>query len=77
MRFAKTTEYAIRIMVFLSNYRNEKYSAKHLHKLLNIPSKHLGKLMTKLTVTGLVEAAHGKQGGYQINHKCILHQNMV
>ena len=65
--FARTTEYAIRVMVFLSNNRENMYSVKHLHKLLHIPYKYLGKLMTKLANVGFVEVAQGHQGGYQLN----------
>ena len=69
MKFAKTTEYAIRVMVFLSHNRGELFSVNRLHKQLTIPYKYLGKLMTKLATAGLVEVTHGKQGGYQINTK--------
>ena len=67
MRFARTTEHAIRVMVFLSNNRDAMYSVNHLHKILNIPYKYLGKLMTKLANVGYVVVAHGTQGGYQLN----------
>ena len=67
MRFAKTTEYAIRVMVFLSHNRGEMYSVNRLHTLLNIQNKYLGKLMTKLAAAGLVNVNQGKQGGYQLN----------
>lgn len=67
MRFQKTTEYAIRVMVFLANNREELFSVNRLHKLLNIPYKYLGRLMHTLTQAGLVNVAQGKYGGYQIN----------
>jgi Rrf2 family protein len=54
-------------MVFLSHNRNEMFSVKRLHSLLNIPNKYLGKLMTKLATAGLVNVNQGKQGGYQLN----------
>ena len=67
MRFAKTTEYAIRVMIFLSNNRKDVYSVNHLHKILNIPYKYLGKLMTKLATVGFVQVVQGNKGGYQLN----------
>ena len=67
MRFAKTTEYAIRVMVFLSHNRHQMFSATRLHTLLNIPYKYLSKLMTKLASAGLVEVSQGNKGGYQLN----------
>jgi len=66
MRFQKTTEYAIRVMVFLADHKEDKYSANQLHQLLQIPYKYLGRLMNKLSGAGLVEVTQGKQGGYRI-----------
>jgi len=67
MRFSKTTEYAIRVIVFLSDHRSELYSVNKLHQKLNVPYKYLGRLMSKLAASGLVEVAQGKQGGFRIN----------
>ncbi|MEJ2054338.1 MAG: Rrf2 family transcriptional regulator [Calditrichaceae bacterium] len=66
MRFQKTTEYAIRVMVFLADHREERYSANQLHRILQIPYKYLGRLMHKLSGAGLVDVTQGKQGGYRI-----------
>lgn len=67
MRFNKTTEYAIRVMVFLSHNRDQMFSVNRLHTLLHIPYKYLGKLMTKLANAGLVNVFKGNKGGYQLN----------
>jgi len=67
MRFQKTTEYALRVMVFLWNNKDELYSANRLHKILNIPYKYLGRLMHTLAEAGFLEVEQGKMGGYQIN----------
>ncbi|MBN2425988.1 MAG: Rrf2 family transcriptional regulator [Calditrichaceae bacterium] len=67
MRFQKTTEYAIRVMVFLANNQNEWLSVNHLHQVLNIPYKYLGRLMHTLTKAGLLEVNMGKHGGYKIH----------
>jgi Rrf2 family protein len=66
LRFQKTTEYAIRVMVFLSNNKNDLYSTNRLHQILNIPYKYLGRLMHTLTKAGFLEVTMGKQGGYRI-----------
>ena len=66
MRFQKTTEYAIRVMVFLADHVNERYSVNQLHLNLQIPYKYLGRLMNKLSLTGLVDVRQGKHGGYQV-----------
>ncbi|NOZ62881.1 MAG: Rrf2 family transcriptional regulator [Calditrichaeota bacterium] len=66
MRFSKTTEYAIRAMVFLANHNEERFSVNRLHKKLDIPYKYLGRLMRKLASAGFVNVLQGKNGGYQI-----------
>jgi Rrf2 family protein len=66
MRFQKTTEYAIRVMVFLAKNQQQRYSAHRLHRELDIPYKYLGRLMSRLSGAGLVEVSAGKLGGYRI-----------
>jgi len=66
MRFQKTTEYAIRVMVFLAAHEEEVFSASRLHEILNIPYKYLGRLMNHLTRAGFAGVRRGKQGGYRI-----------
>lgn len=66
MRFQKTTEYAIRVMVYLADHKDERYSVNRLHRILKIPYKYLGRLMHKLSGAGLVNVTQGKQGGYRI-----------
>jgi Rrf2 family protein len=66
MRFQKTTEYAIRVMTYLADHPDERYSVNQLHKRLQIPYKYLGRLMHNLSTAGLVEVTQGKQGGYRI-----------
>jgi len=67
MRLQKTTEYAIRVMVFLAANTSEVFSVNRLHELLKIPYKYLGRLMHQLTEGKLVAVKHGKRGGYCIN----------
>jgi len=69
MRFQKTTEYAIRVMVYLAKHKTERFSANRLHQELQIPYKYLGRLMSKLSAAGLVSVEPGKSGGYQMKHK--------
>lgn len=66
MRFHKTTEYAIRAMVYLARHSDQRLSTRKLHKALNIPYKYLGRLMSQLAEAGLVSVEQGKLGGYQI-----------
>ena len=66
MRFQKTTEYAIRVLVYLAKHPGERFSTHKLHQELEIPYKYLGRLMSKLATTGFVEVQQGSLGGYQI-----------
>ncbi len=66
MRFQKSTEYAIRAMVYLAKHPGERLSARSLHQALDIPYKYLGRLMSSLAGEGLVSVKYGKHGGYQI-----------
>ena len=66
MQFQKTTEYAIRVMVYLAKNRHKRLSAFRLHKDLNIPYKYLSRLMSKLAAGGLLDVLPGKTGGYKI-----------
>ena len=66
MRFQKTTEYAIRAMVYLARHSDQRLSTRELHKALDIPYKYLGQLMSRLAEAGLVSVEQGKLGGYQI-----------
>ena len=66
MRFQKTTEHAIRVMVFLAKHAEERFSTRALHETLDIPYKYLGRLMSKLADAKLVDVEQGSLGGYQI-----------
>ena len=66
MRFLKTSEYAIRVLVYMTRDARVRYSVFHLHRELNMPYKYLGRLMHRLAKAGLVEVSRGKTGGYMI-----------
>ena len=55
MRFQKTTEYAIRVMVYLADNIDGRYSVNHLHQQMHTMAK-----------SKLVNVTQGKQGGYRI-----------
>ena len=64
MRLYKTSEYALRALIYMANHEEKKYSVSLLHKNLNIPYKYLGRLMPRLAEAGIVIATKGKTGGY-------------
>jgi len=69
MRFYKTSEYAIRALVYLAGHDQRRYSVRELHQELDIPYKYLSRLMHQLAKAGFVDVAQGKTGGYRIAGK--------
>ena len=66
MNFSKTTEYALRILSYMSLDENRLYTANDLFDKLQIPFRYLRKQMNFLLKQGLLVSIQGKQGGYQI-----------
>jgi len=66
MRLFKSSEYAIRCLVYMAARSSELCSVKRLSDELKIPYKFLGRLMTQLGAAGIVAAERGKNGGYRI-----------
>ena len=69
MILSKTSEYAVRILVYMAANNEEKYSAKFLYEQLNIPYKYLTKLMTDLAKRGCIKSIQGRNGGFKIAKK--------
>lgn len=66
MNFSKTTEYALRILSYMSLDENRLYTANDLFDKLQIPFRYLRKQMNFLLKQGLLVSIQGKQGGYRI-----------
>ncbi len=66
MNFSKTTSYAISVLSFMADHDNEKYSAKKLHELLEIPWPYLRQLLTNLSKSGFIYSSRGRNGGFQL-----------
>jgi len=67
MNFSKTTSYAISVLSFLANHEGDKYSAKKLNEILEIPWSYLRQLLTKLSKSGFIFSTQGRNGGFQLN----------
>jgi len=68
MQLHNTSQYAIRILSYIANQKNEYLlSAKELADTLNIPYKFLTKIMGGLVKAGFVKSIRGKNGGYCLN----------
>ena len=66
MVLSKTTEYAIRAIIYIAAQEKKLITAKYMSDILNIPYKYLGQLLGKLSDAGFLEAIQGKYGGYRL-----------
>ncbi len=66
MFWTKTTEYAMRTLIFMATHDCELYSTNFLSEELQIPNKYLSRIMTDLVRSGLVESIKGRNGGFKI-----------
>ena len=64
MNFSKTTSYAISVLSFMAKHDGEKYSAKKLNELLEIPWSYLRQLLTSLSKSGFISSTQGRNGGF-------------
>lgn len=64
MNFSKTTSYALSTLSFLADHQGEKYSAKRLHEILEIPWPYLRQLLTSMTKSGFISSVQGRNGGF-------------
>ena len=62
--------YALRVMVcFAQKDPNEYIPLKEIAEKEEISQKYLESIMTTLSKAGMVDAVHGKGGGYRLNRK--------
>jgi len=66
VRLSKTSEYAVRALIYLAAADCAPCSVRSLHTKLDIPEKYLGRLMNNLADKGLLIATRGMLGGYSL-----------
>ncbi len=64
MNFTKTTEYALRILGYMSLHEDEMHTAEQLSEILKIPKKYLQRLLTDLSKNGFLKSVQGRNGGF-------------
>ena len=64
MKLSKTSEYALRILIFMAKNPEELYTAKYLIEKLNVSDKYLRRLMTDLSKSSFIRSTQGRDGGY-------------
>ena len=65
MRFTKTMDYALHVVVLLLEYENkENLSLQRMASGLDVSPTYLSKILTQLTKAGIIRSSPGKNGGY-------------
>ena len=64
MNFSKTTSYALSTLSFLADHEGEKYSARQLNEILEIPWPYLRQLLTSMSKSGFINSVQGRNGGF-------------
>ena len=64
MKLSKTSEYALRILIYMAKEPNQLYTASQLVKELGVSDKYLRRLMTDLSKAGFIKSVQGRDGGY-------------
>ena len=67
MLFNKSTEYSIKILLFL-NDKDEKtfLKAKNIAQAVNLPKEYVAKILQTLAKNGIISSKKGKGGGFKI-----------
>lgn len=65
MILAKTTSYALRILIFMASMEDELISAQSLHDSLKIRKQYLRHILTNLSKNGFIKSSRGRNGGYE------------
>ena len=62
--------YALRVMIDIAEHHTEERTPlKEIAERQNISQKYIESIMTMLSKSGMVDAVHGKGGGYKLNRK--------
>lgn len=64
MKLRTTSEYALRVLVHMSQHEEDIHTAKNLAEVLDIPYKYLTRIMTTLAKEGLFQSTRGRYGGF-------------
>lgn len=67
LRISKLTDYAIMVMVALSERRGEVISTQALAETTHLEAPTVSKVLKLLARAGLVESFRGKHGGYSVD----------
>lgn len=66
MFFSKTSEYALRAVVYLADHEGQSQTTQQIAEATKVPSNYLSKTLQGLARAGLVQAQRGLGGGFAL-----------
>lgn len=69
MKWNTTTEYALRILIYMAKKPDELFHTKEISETLNISYKYMTKIITLLSNNQIISSKKGKYGGIILNKK--------
>lgn len=66
MKLNLTTDYALRIIIYLALNSNQKFTSAHISSEMSIPPNYLVKIVRKLRLLGYIESFQGMNGGHKL-----------
>lgn len=64
MNLSNTSQYAIRVVSYMTFENETIYSASVLISKLNVSDKYLKRILTQLSDHGILKSTQGRYGGY-------------
>lgn len=69
MQLNITTDYSLRIIIYLALNKEKMFTSSQLSAEMNIPPKYLVKIVRKLRILGYIESFQGINGGYKLKRE--------
>ena len=66
MKLNITSQYAIRMLIYVAQKNQQKHSSKEISELLEIPYKSLARIITQLVSANILNSSRGREGGISI-----------
>lgn len=66
MRIAKSTDYALRLLMYTSFYEDKLATLSKVSKFFDISHEHLRKVVHELGIAGFLDTYRGRNGGFKL-----------
>jgi len=69
MNFTRTTEYALRILTYMVQKKDQLHSGEEIYNALQIPKKYQQRILTDLVKGGFIKSIRGRNGGFTFSRE--------